>query len=64
MIKIFNQIQQILELQKRLDSARSQIRQLPGIEYSKDEQLQRLENLRAQLLAKQKLVQKYKNCQL
>lgn len=50
----------ILELQKRLDQTRAQIRQLPGIEYSKEQQLANLEALRSQLHLKQKLLQKYK----
>jgi len=53
----------VLELQKRLDSARAQIRQLTGIEYNKEEQIQRLESLRNQLLLKQQLIKKYKNIQ-
>lgn len=51
---------QVLELQKRFESARSQIRQLPGIYFNKDEQLQQLENLRNQLILKQKLIKKYR----
>lgn len=53
--------QQILELQKRLENARQQIRQLPGISYNKEEQLQRLETLRNQLVLKQNLIKKYKH---
>ncbi|XP_046745074.1 mediator of RNA polymerase II transcription subunit 9 [Diprion similis] len=51
----------ILELQKKLDSARSQIKRLPGIEYSKEEQLQKLETLRRQLRLKRELLLKYRN---
>ncbi|KAF3424903.1 hypothetical protein E2986_06994 [Frieseomelitta varia] len=57
----------ILELQKKLDSARAQIKQkyiikkLPGIEYSKEEQLQKLETLRKQLRLKRELLLKYRN---
>jgi mediator of RNA polymerase II transcription subunit 9 len=51
----------VIELQKRLESARQIIRQLPGIEYNKEEQLQKLENLRNQLKLKQQLIKKYKN---
>ncbi|EGI68988.1 MED9 polymerase, partial [Pseudoatta argentina] len=51
----------ILELQKKLDSARSQIKRLPGIEYSKEEQLQKLETLRKQLRLKRELLLKYRN---
>ncbi|XP_055687998.1 mediator of RNA polymerase II transcription subunit 9 [Lutzomyia longipalpis] len=52
----------VLELQKKLDSVRTQIRQLP-IDLNKEEQLQRLETLRQQLVLKQNLLKKYKNIQ-
>lgn len=52
---------QIFELQKRFESAREQIKQLPGIDYNKEEQLQRLELLRSQLRLKQQLIRKYKD---
>ncbi|XP_062544883.1 mediator of RNA polymerase II transcription subunit 9 [Armigeres subalbatus] len=55
--------QKVLELQKRLESARITIRQLPGINYSKEEQLRRLDSLRKQLALKQQLIKKYKNVQ-
>ncbi|KAH8369960.1 hypothetical protein KR093_001615, partial [Drosophila rubida] len=51
----------IFELQKRFESAREQIKQLPGIDYNKEEQLQRLELLRNQLKLKQQLIRKYKD---
>lgn len=51
----------IFELQKRFESAREQIKQLPGIDYNKEEQLQRLELLRSQLKLKQQLIKKYKD---
>ncbi|EDW02029.1 mediator of RNA polymerase II transcription subunit 9 [Drosophila grimshawi] len=51
----------IFELQKRFESAREQIKQLPGIDYNKEEQLQRLELLRSQLKLKQQLIRKYKD---
>ncbi|XP_002004971.3 mediator of RNA polymerase II transcription subunit 9 [Drosophila mojavensis] len=51
----------IFELQKRFESAREQIKQLPGIDYNKEEQLQRLELLRSQLRLKQQLIRKYKD---
>ncbi|KAL9695993.1 hypothetical protein quinque_015278 [Culex quinquefasciatus] len=53
--------QKVLELQKTLEAARATIRQLPGIEFSKEEQLRRLESLRKQLALKQQLIKKYKN---
>uniref|UniRef100_A0A8D8C715 Mediator of RNA polymerase II transcription subunit 9 n=1 Tax=Culex pipiens TaxID=7175 RepID=A0A8D8C715_CULPI len=55
--------QKVLELQKTLEAARATIRQLPGIEFSKEEQLRRLESLRKQLALKQQLIKKYKNVQ-
>lgn len=55
--------QKILELQKRLESARFQINQLPGIDYNKEEQLQKLDLLRKQLKLKQRLIRKYKDTQ-
>ncbi|CAB0037215.1 unnamed protein product [Trichogramma brassicae] len=53
--------QKILELKSKLESARAQINKLPGIEYSKQEQLQKLETLRQQLRLKKELIQKYRN---
>ncbi|XP_037822378.1 mediator of RNA polymerase II transcription subunit 9-like [Lucilia sericata] len=55
--------QKILELQKRFESARAQIRLLPGIDYNKEEQLQKLELLKNQLKLKQQLIRKYKDIQ-
>ncbi|KAB7501739.1 Mediator of RNA polymerase II transcription subunit 9 [Armadillidium nasatum] len=37
------------------------VQRLPGVEYSKEEQLQRLEALRKQLSLKKKLLLKYKS---
>ncbi|XP_023024341.1 mediator complex subunit 9 [Leptinotarsa decemlineata] len=51
--------QKVLELQKRLDKARAEIRMLPGIEYSKEQQLNHLDALKTQLRLKQELLQKY-----
>ncbi|XP_028900646.1 mediator of RNA polymerase II transcription subunit 9 [Zeugodacus cucurbitae] len=56
--------QKIIELQKRFDIARAEVKQLPGIYYNKEEQLQRLELLRNQLNLKQQLIRKYKDIQL
>ncbi|XP_021942262.1 mediator of RNA polymerase II transcription subunit 9 [Zootermopsis nevadensis] len=53
--------QKILELQRKLDQARNQIRKLPGVEYSKEEQLQKLETLRKQLQLKKDLLLKYRH---
>ncbi|KAF7270235.1 mediator complex subunit 9 [Rhynchophorus ferrugineus] len=52
--------QKVLELQKRLDQARADIRTLPGIEFSKEQQLNNLEALKTQLRLKQELLQKYR----
>lgn len=52
--------QKILELHKKFDEARSQIGRLPGVEYSKDEQLRKLETFRKQLQLKKDLLRKYR----
>ncbi|XP_063921172.1 mediator of RNA polymerase II transcription subunit 9 [Zophobas morio] len=52
--------QKVLELQKRLDQARAEIRMLPGIDYSKEQQLHHLEALKTQLKLKQELLRKYR----
>ncbi|CAH1115330.1 unnamed protein product [Psylliodes chrysocephalus] len=52
--------QKVLELQKRLDQARTEIRMLPGIDFSKEQQLNHLEALKTQLRLKQELLQKYR----
>lgn len=41
-----------------------QILRLPGVEYSKEEQLEKLETLRKQLRLKRELLQKYRNMYL
>ncbi|XP_030768353.1 mediator of RNA polymerase II transcription subunit 9 [Sitophilus oryzae] len=53
--------QKVLELQKRLNQAKADIRMLPGIEFSKEQQLNHLEALKTQLRLKQELLQKYRN---
>ncbi|CAH0555007.1 unnamed protein product [Brassicogethes aeneus] len=53
--------QKVLELQKRLEQAKTDIRMLPGIEYSKEQQLNHLEALKTQLQLKQDLLQKYRS---
>lgn len=52
--------QKVLELQKRLDQARADINLLPGIEFSKEQQLNHLEALKTQLRLKQELLRKYR----
>ncbi|XP_028038127.1 mediator of RNA polymerase II transcription subunit 9 [Bombyx mandarina] len=51
----------VLELQKRLEIAKAQIRRLPGIEFNKHDQLKQFELLRTQLRLKRELLQKYRN---
>ncbi|XP_053625264.1 mediator of RNA polymerase II transcription subunit 9 [Plodia interpunctella] len=51
----------VLELQKKLDIARSQIKRLSGIDYNKQDQLKQFEILRTQLRLKRELLQKYRN---
>ncbi|XP_043483525.1 mediator of RNA polymerase II transcription subunit 9-like [Leptopilina heterotoma] len=51
----------IVDLQKKLDSVRGQVKKLQGIEHSKEDQLQNLENLRNQLRLKRELLLKYRN---
>jgi len=53
--------QKVIELHKKLELAKEQIRRLPGVEYSKEEQLEKLETLRKQLRLKRELLQKYRN---
>lgn len=51
----------IPELKTKLQECRNQIQKLPGIDYTKEEQLRRLEALREQLVQKRQLLLKYKN---
>ncbi|XP_066949374.1 mediator of RNA polymerase II transcription subunit 9 [Macrobrachium rosenbergii] len=53
--------QKVLELQRKIQTAREQVCKLPGVEYSKEEQLKHLEALRKQLLLKKRLLLKYKS---
>ncbi|KAL4714144.1 hypothetical protein ACJJTC_008498 [Scirpophaga incertulas] len=53
--------QKVLELQKKFDIARAQIKRLPGIDYNKQDQLKQFEILRTQLRLKRELLQKYRN---
>ncbi|XP_046404624.1 mediator of RNA polymerase II transcription subunit 9 [Ischnura elegans] len=52
--------QKILELQKKLDQAREQVKRLPGVDLSREEQLKRLEFMRTQLRLKRELLLKYR----
>ncbi|CAG9585809.1 unnamed protein product [Danaus chrysippus] len=49
----------VLELQRKFDVARSQIKRLPGIEYNKQDQLKQFEILSTQLRLKRELLQRY-----
>ncbi|XP_045491648.1 mediator of RNA polymerase II transcription subunit 9 isoform X1 [Colias croceus] len=51
----------VLDLQKKLDFARAQIKRLPGIEFNKQDQLKQFEILQTQLRLKRELLQKYRN---
>ncbi|XP_013393420.1 mediator of RNA polymerase II transcription subunit 9 [Lingula anatina] len=49
------------EFKVKLQKAKDQTEKLPGIEYSKEDQLKQLDILRKQLIQKTELLQKYKN---
>lgn len=49
------------ELKAKLQQCRDSIQKLPGVEYSKEDQLKRLDALRRQLIMKRKLLLKYRN---
>lgn len=51
----------VLELKKKFDAARAQIKRLPGIDFNKHDQLNQFEILRTQLRLKRDLLQKYRN---
>jgi len=53
--------QRVLELQRKLDHAREVVKKLPGIELSKEEQLQQIDLLRKQLSLKRDLLNKYRS---
>jgi len=52
--------QKVNELNKRLDKARAAINELPGIDCSKEEQLERVKSMRKQIQLKEELILKYK----
>ncbi|KAK7493334.1 hypothetical protein BaRGS_00015460 [Batillaria attramentaria] len=57
-----NQVNQKLnELKTKFQKARECVDKLPGIQYSKEEQLKRVAILHKQMELKTKLLQKYKN---
>lgn len=51
--------QKVIELHKKLELAKEQIKLLPGVEYSREQQLDKLEALRNQLRLKRELLLKY-----
>lgn len=53
--------QKIQELSKKIETAREQVKRLPGIDFTKEEQAAQLKALRKQLVLKEELIQKYKN---
>lgn len=53
--------QKILELRNKLQQCREEIQKLPGIDYTKEDQIKKLETLREQLVQKRQLLMKYKN---
>ena len=53
--------QKIQDLGKKIELAREQVKKLPGIDHTKEEQAAQLKALKKQLVLKQELIQKYKN---
>ena len=53
--------QKIQDLAKKIETAREQVKKLPGIDHTKEEQAAQLKALKKQLELKQQLIQKYKN---
>uniref|UniRef100_T1J6Y1 Mediator of RNA polymerase II transcription subunit 9 n=1 Tax=Strigamia maritima TaxID=126957 RepID=T1J6Y1_STRMM len=49
------------ELKNKLQQCRESIQRLPGIDYSKEDQVKRFEALRKQLIMKRELLIKYRN---
>ena len=49
------------ELKNKLDKAKEYVDKMPGIQYSKTEQLKQIDVLRNQLHVKTELLEKYKN---
>jgi len=53
--------QKIQDLGKKIEIAREQVKKLPGIDFTKEEQAAQLKALKKQLVLKEELIQKYKN---
>lgn len=53
--------QKIQDLGKKIEAAREQVKKLPGIDHTKEEQAAQLKALKKQLVLKQELIKKYKN---
>jgi mediator of RNA polymerase II transcription subunit 9 len=52
--------QKVIELHKKLELAKEQVKKLPGVSFSKEEQLDKLDGLRKQLRLKRELLLKYR----
>ncbi|XP_033747444.1 mediator of RNA polymerase II transcription subunit 9-like [Argopecten irradians] len=55
--------QKMTDLKSQLQRARECVEKMPGIQYSKTEQLKQIDVLRNQLAVKTELLQKYKHMQ-
>ena len=53
--------QRIQDLGKKIEAARDQVKKLPGVDFTKEEQAAQLIALKKQLVLKQELIEKYKN---
>ena len=53
--------QRIQDLGKKIEAARDQVKKLPGVDFTKEEQAAQLIALKKQLVLKQELILKYKN---
>lgn len=53
--------QRIQDLGKKIEAAREQVKKLPGVDFTKEEQAAQLKALKKQLILKEELIQKYKH---
>jgi len=53
--------QKVQDLNKKIEKAREDVKKLPGIEHTKEEQAAQLKALKKQLKLKQELILKYQN---
>lgn len=56
--------QKVIELSKKISSARDAVYKLPGIEFDQDEQLKQIQTLKNELALKKALIFKYKSLNL